>query len=71
MADFAPRHTSSTRWATASHRGVAWRRLAPSRAGLVLFGTSAGPEGRLPLQALYRKGLTIFGYGGLQGPRRR
>ena len=32
---------------------------------LVLFGTSAGTRGELPLQAFYRKHLTIFGYGGL------
>lgn len=32
---------------------------------LVAFGTSAGPTGEVPLQMLYRKGLTIHGYGGL------
>ena len=32
---------------------------------LVSFGTSAGPEGQVPLQALYRKALTVHGYGGL------
>jgi NADPH2:quinone reductase len=32
---------------------------------LVTFGTSAGPEGVVPLQVLYRKGLTVYGYGGL------
>lgn len=32
---------------------------------LVAYGTSAAPEGRVPLQALYRKGLTVHGYGGL------
>lgn len=32
---------------------------------LVLFGTSAGTEGRLPLQMIYRKGLSLLGYGGL------
>jgi NADPH2:quinone reductase len=32
---------------------------------LVLFGTSASQTGELPLQAVYRKSLTIFGYGGL------
>ncbi len=35
---------------------------------LVLFGTSAGTEGPVPLQLLYRKGLTILGYGGLLEP---
>jgi NADPH2:quinone reductase len=32
---------------------------------LVLFGTSASQTGELPLQMVYRKSLTIFGYGGL------
>lgn len=32
---------------------------------LVLFGTSASGTGELPLQAVYRKDLTIYGYGGL------
>jgi NADPH:quinone reductase len=32
---------------------------------LVLFGTSASRTGELPLQAVYRKGLTIYGYAGL------
>lgn len=32
---------------------------------LVLFGTSASSTGELPLQLVYRKGLTIYGYGGL------
>lgn len=32
---------------------------------LVTFGTSAGTEGVVPLQVLYRKGLTVYGYGGL------
>lgn len=35
---------------------------------LVTFGTSAGTEGTIPLQAIYRKGLTILGYGGLVEP---
>ena len=35
------------------------------RGRLVIFGTSAGDRGDVPLQALYRKGLTVFGYGGL------
>lgn len=35
---------------------------------LILFGTSAGPEGEVPLQALYRKGLTVRGYAGLLEP---
>jgi NADPH2:quinone reductase len=32
---------------------------------LVLYGTSAGPEGQVPLQVVYRKGLTVMGYAGL------
>ena len=35
---------------------------------LVTFGTSAGTEGTVPLQVLYRKGLTVLGYGGLIEP---
>jgi NADPH2:quinone reductase len=38
------------------------------RGRLVLFGTSAGPTGEVPLQQLYRKGVTILGYGGLIEP---
>jgi NADPH2:quinone reductase len=38
---------------------------AAQNARIVLFGTSAGTSGELPLQALYRKNLTIYGYGGL------
>lgn len=33
---------------------------------LVIFGTSAGPEGRVHLQNLYRNGLRVLGYGGLR-----
>jgi NADPH:quinone reductase len=32
---------------------------------LVLFGTSAGLTGQLPLRQLYRKGITMHGYAGL------
>ncbi|MGO9342315.1 MAG: quinone oxidoreductase family protein [Acidimicrobiales bacterium] len=39
--------------------------LCALRARMVLFGTSAGTSGELPLQALFRKGLTIYGYAGL------
>ncbi len=35
---------------------------------LALFGASAGTDGPVPLQLLYRKGLTIVGYGGLLEP---
>jgi NADPH:quinone reductase len=41
--------------------------LAP-HGRLVVFGTSAGPTGELPLRSLYRKGLTVLGYGGLIEP---
>jgi NADPH:quinone reductase-like Zn-dependent oxidoreductase len=32
---------------------------------LVIFGTSAAHTGTVPLQLIYRKSLTVFGYGGL------
>ncbi len=35
------------------------------RGRIVTFGTSAGPRGEVPLQLLYRKGITVYGYGGL------
>lgn len=35
---------------------------------LVIFGTSADQHGDVPLQALYRKGLSVRGYGGLGEP---
>ncbi len=35
---------------------------------LVLYGASADPEGRVPLLMVYRKNLTILGYGGLIQP---
>jgi len=35
---------------------------------LVLLGTSAGTSAEVPLQALYRKGITVAGYGGLIEP---
>jgi NADPH:quinone reductase len=35
---------------------------------IILFGTSASATGELPLQLVYRKGLTIYGYGGLIAP---
>jgi NADPH2:quinone reductase len=47
--------------------GAAVDALAP-RGRLVLYGTSADPRGELPLQQLYRKGLTVIGYGGLTEP---
>lgn len=35
------------------------------RGRLVIFGTSAGPEAKVHLQNLYRKGLRVLGYAGL------
>ena len=39
--------------------------VAP-RARIVSFGTSAGPQVTFNMQQLYRKGLTLLGYGGIQ-----
>jgi NADPH2:quinone reductase len=47
--------------------GAAIEALAP-RGRLVIFGTSAGPTGTIPLQTLYRSALRILGYGGLRDP---
>ena len=47
--------------------GAAVEALRP-RGRLVLFGTSAGLTGEIPLQQLYRKGLRVYGYGGLIEP---
>jgi NADPH:quinone reductase len=47
--------------------GASIEALAP-HGRLVILGTSAGPTGELPLQSLYRKGLTVLGYGGLIEP---
>jgi NADPH:quinone reductase len=38
---------------------------------LVSFGVSAGPMTELNMQVLYRKGLTVYGYGGLIEPEER
>jgi NADPH2:quinone reductase len=38
---------------------------------LASFGVSAGPMTQLNMQSLYRKGLTIYGYGGLIEPEER
>ena len=37
-----------------------------ARGRLVSFGTSAGPEVELNMQVLYRKMISVFGYGGMQ-----
>jgi NADPH2:quinone reductase len=38
---------------------------------LVSFGVSAGPMAEINMQVLYRKGLTVYGYGGLIEPEER
>lgn len=48
--------------------GAAVDALEP-RGRLVLFGTSADARGEVPLQVLYRKGLSVLGYGGLSEPQ--
>lgn len=47
--------------------GAAIEALEP-HGRLVIFGTSADAEGEVPLRSLYRKGLSVRGYGGLQEP---
>jgi NADPH:quinone reductase len=47
--------------------GAAVEVLQP-RGRLVIFGTSADTHGDVPLQALYRKSLSVLGYGGLSEP---
>jgi NADPH2:quinone reductase len=37
-----------------------------ARGRLVSFGTSAGPEVELNMQTLYRKSISVLGYGGMQ-----
>lgn len=39
--------------------------LLDPRGRLVIFGTSADSHGNLPLQVLYRKALTVYGYSGM------
>ncbi len=47
------------------HLGSTHVESLAERGQLVIFGTSAGDRGEVPLQAMYRKGLTVYGYGGL------
>lgn len=47
--------------------GAAIELLEP-RGRLVIFGTSADTVGTVPLQQLYRKSLTVYGYAGLIEP---
>ncbi|HEY2286257.1 MAG TPA: zinc-binding alcohol dehydrogenase family protein [Streptosporangiaceae bacterium] len=44
--------------------GAAIEALQP-HGRLVIFGASAGPDGQVPLQSLYGKGLSVLGYAGL------
>jgi NADPH2:quinone reductase len=44
--------------------GAAIEALQP-HGRLVIFGASAGPEGQVPLQSLYSKGIQVLGYAGL------
>jgi NADPH:quinone reductase len=44
--------------------GAAIEALAPF-GRLVSFGVSAGPVAEVNMQQVYRKGLTVYGYGGL------
>jgi NADPH:quinone reductase len=64
-ADFAP--TVVVDPLGGAFTGASIEALAP-HGRLVIFGTSAGPTGELPLRSLYRKGLTVLGYGGLIEP---
>lgn len=50
--------------------GGAIEALAPF-GRLVSFGVSAGPMAEVNMQQVYRKGLTIYGYGGLIEPAER
>ncbi|HEV2373463.1 MAG TPA: zinc-binding alcohol dehydrogenase family protein [Streptosporangiaceae bacterium] len=52
------------------YTGAALTALQP-RGRLVSYGTSAGPTGDVDLRAVYRKGLTIRGYGGVIEPPQR
>lgn len=55
--------------------GGAWLRAAIDSAAygarLVVFGASAGPEVTLDIPAVYRKGMTLRGYGGVFEPPER
>jgi NADPH2:quinone reductase len=50
-----------------SFTGAAVEALEP-RGRLVLFGTSAGPTGEVPLQVLYRKALRLLTFSGTIEP---
>jgi NADPH2:quinone reductase len=65
LADFPP--TVVLDALGGSFTGQAIEALQP-HGRLVLFGASAGGEGEVPLRNLYRKGLTVYGYGGLIEP---
>jgi NADPH:quinone reductase-like Zn-dependent oxidoreductase len=40
-------------------------RILENHGRLAIYGTSAGPQAELPLRDLYRKGLSLLGYGGM------
>jgi NADPH:quinone reductase len=50
--------------------GAAVEALSPT-GRLVSFGTSADPRAELNMQMVYRKSITIYGYGGLIEPQER
>jgi NADPH:quinone reductase len=54
----------------AGFSGAAIDALAPF-GRLVSFGVSAGPIAEVNMQQVYRKGLTVYGYGGLIDPPER
>lgn len=50
--------------------GAAIEALQP-HGRLIIFGASAGPRAEIQVASLYRKGLTIYGYGGINEPPER
>ena len=50
--------------------GAAIEALQP-HGRLIIFGASAGPRAEFGVASLYRKGLTIYGYGGINEPPER
>jgi len=54
----------------AGFSGAAVEALSPF-GRLISFGVSAGPMAEINMQSVYRKGLTVYGYGGLNEPEER
>ncbi|MFC3898193.1 zinc-binding alcohol dehydrogenase family protein [Lentzea rhizosphaerae] len=52
------------------YTGVLVESLAP-HGRLISYGVAAGPRSELPMQALYRKNITVRGYGGVAEPEER